>query len=42
MKSSKIKFLMLIGAAFLIGGAAFFWNQPESTGAEIVVYKSPT
>jgi|GEM_PF-6468769 hypothetical protein len=34
--------MMFIGAVLIIGGAAFFWNQPESSGEEIVVYKSPT
>jgi hypothetical protein len=33
---------MLIGAALIIGRVVFFWSQPESTGEEIVVYKSPT
>ncbi len=37
-----MKIWMLIGAVFIVGGIAFFWDQPESTGEEIVVYKSPT
>lgn len=37
-----MKIWMLIAAALFIGGAVFFWDQPESTGEEIEVYKSPT
>ena len=42
MKSSKINIWMLLGAALIIGGVAFFLEQPESTSKEIAVYKSPT
>jgi hypothetical protein len=40
--SIKAKLWILIGGALIIGGAAFFWDQAEAAGEEIVVYKSPT
>lgn len=33
---------MILAAVLIISGVAFFWDQPESTGEEIAVYKSPT